>query len=239
MTDQPTARTAELRTRIADTLATADGWVWASGFDRAQSPSYQGYLRQADAVLTALPADRVAEAQHPAVVPCMRPTPHPAHSHSGFRKGVVVHGRCPGADVQPPAPAVTDQTTETFDRFETPDERRARWEDAAHHAGREVDRNTLAVYLTVADAEQATLSDHWARSVAAHDAEIRRLKGRIRELERPAVEAKRAETRASFVELIAAAQADRDFEGAFKVECDFREQEERWAIEDATEEPTP
>ncbi|MFC8985156.1 hypothetical protein [Streptomyces sp. NPDC057115] len=30
------------------------------------------------------------------VVPCMRPEPHPAHSHSGLRKGTAVHGRCPG-----------------------------------------------------------------------------------------------------------------------------------------------
>src|SRR5690606_12119210 len=30
------------------------------------------------------------------VVPCVRPEPHPAHSHSGLRKGTAVHGRCPG-----------------------------------------------------------------------------------------------------------------------------------------------
>jgi hypothetical protein len=62
VTDQPTTPAAELRTRIADTLATTDGWVWAQEFDRTKSPSYQGYLRQADAVLAVLPApaDRVA-----------------------------------------------------------------------------------------------------------------------------------------------------------------------------------
>ncbi|GGQ38379.1 hypothetical protein [Streptomyces mutabilis] len=38
-------------------------------------------------------------------VPCVRPEPHPAHSHSGLRKGVAVHGRCPGvpaAERKPP-----------------------------------------------------------------------------------------------------------------------------------------
>jgi hypothetical protein len=29
-------------------------------------------------------------------VPCVRPDRHPAHLHSGLRKGQVVHGRCPG-----------------------------------------------------------------------------------------------------------------------------------------------
>lgn len=47
-------RTA-FRTRIADALADADEWQWAPGFDKTRSPSYQGYLRQADAVLTVLP----------------------------------------------------------------------------------------------------------------------------------------------------------------------------------------
>ncbi|GGQ83558.1 hypothetical protein [Streptomyces flaveolus] len=42
---------------------------------------------------------RMADETQPAeTVPCMRSEPHPAHSHSGLRKGVVVHGRCPGGD---------------------------------------------------------------------------------------------------------------------------------------------
>jgi hypothetical protein len=36
-------------------------------------------------------------------------------------------------------------------------DRAARWEAAAHAAGREVDRNALAAYMAVADAEQAEL----------------------------------------------------------------------------------
>lgn len=39
----------------------------------------------------------------------------------------------------------------------TTDNRRARWEAAAHAAGREVDRNALRVFMAVADAEQADL----------------------------------------------------------------------------------
>lgn len=52
-----------LRDRIAYTLAAADGWTWATGFDPATSTVYQGYLKRADAVLAALPApaDRAAE----------------------------------------------------------------------------------------------------------------------------------------------------------------------------------
>ena len=50
-----------LRDRIADALAKADGWEWADGFDKTRSPSFQGYQRQADAVLAVLPAvDREA-----------------------------------------------------------------------------------------------------------------------------------------------------------------------------------
>lgn len=45
---------AALRDRIADALAEADGWVFAPGFKEG-SPTYQGFLRQADAVLAVLP----------------------------------------------------------------------------------------------------------------------------------------------------------------------------------------
>lgn len=53
MTDQP--QPADLRQGIADALADADGWVWAQGFDKTRSPSYQDYLRQADAMIAVLP----------------------------------------------------------------------------------------------------------------------------------------------------------------------------------------
>ncbi|MFD3516270.1 hypothetical protein [Streptomyces sp. NPDC058657] len=45
-----------LRARIAQTLADADGWQWAEGWDKTKSPSFQEYLRHADAVLAVLPA---------------------------------------------------------------------------------------------------------------------------------------------------------------------------------------
>jgi hypothetical protein len=51
----PTGQAA-LRDRIADALATADGWVFAPGFKEG-SPAYHGYLRQADAVLAVLLTD--------------------------------------------------------------------------------------------------------------------------------------------------------------------------------------
>ncbi|MFG2526161.1 hypothetical protein [Streptomyces sp. NPDC048527] len=127
---------------------------------------------------------------------------------------------------------------ETFDPFETAEERQARWEQAALAAGREVDRNALRVYLAVADTEQLKLAERWASSVASADAEIRRLKARIRELERPAVEAQRTEIRSSFAELIAQAEQDGDFQGAFDVQCCLREREEQWAAEGAAH-PAP
>lgn len=127
---------------------------------------------------------------------------------------------------------------ETFEQFETTEQRQARWEQAALAAGREVDRNALRAYLAVADAEQLKLADSWAQSVASSDAEIRRLKVRVRELERPAVEAKRAEIRDSFMQTMAQAREDRDYEGAFDLECQLREYEQRWAAEDATH-PAP
>jgi hypothetical protein len=50
------------------------------------------------------------ETQQPAVVPCVRPDTHPAHLHSGLRKGVAVHGRCPGVPAtQQPAVADTGE----------------------------------------------------------------------------------------------------------------------------------
>lgn len=52
----------------------------------------------------------------------------------------------------PDTTPTTDQQPET-----APADRRARWEAAAHAAGREVDCNTLGVYMAVADAEQAAL----------------------------------------------------------------------------------
>ncbi|MFJ4473199.1 hypothetical protein ACIP2X_37695 [Streptomyces sp. NPDC089424] len=121
----------------------------------------------------------------------------------------------------------------TFDQFETNEQRQTRWEDAALAAGREVDRNALRAYMVVADAEQKALADNWASTVASCDAEIRRLKGRVWELERPAVEAKRNEIRSSYSESMAMAREDRDYEGAFNLECQLREREEQWALEDA------
>lgn len=66
-------------------------------------------------------------------------------------------------------------------------------------------------------------------------AEVRRLRARVVELERPAVEARRDEIRQSYTDLIAAAEEASDYEGAFVVQCRLREREEQWATEDASE----
>jgi hypothetical protein len=51
----PAADQTPLRDRIAEALATAEGWRFADGF-KEQSPTWQGFLRQADAVMAVLPA---------------------------------------------------------------------------------------------------------------------------------------------------------------------------------------
>lgn len=78
----------DLRTRIADTLAKTDGWVWAPGFDKTGSPSYQGYLRQADAVLAVLPApaDRATVLREAATLLVDHASTLEAHSTSDYDK---------------------------------------------------------------------------------------------------------------------------------------------------------
>jgi hypothetical protein len=127
----------------------------------------------------------------------------------------------------------TTHTDGTLDQFETPEQRQHRWESAALAAGREIDRNALRAYMAVADAEQQALADSWAKTVAAHDAEVRRLKARVAELERPAVEAKRNEIRQSFTEIAAQCEQDRDYEAAANFQRRLEEREEQWAREDA------
>jgi hypothetical protein len=56
---------------------------------------------------------------------------------------------------------------------------------------------------------------------------------RIEELERPAVEAKRNEIRQSYTDLIAQAEQDRDWHGAFDIQCQLRKREEQWKAEGA------
>lgn len=89
--------------------------------------------------------------------------------------------------------------------------------------------------------ENTTDRHHFDAEFAAHARtdvptlldEVRRLRARIAELERPAVEAKRNEIRQSYADLVAAAEETKDFEGAFDVQCRLREREEQWAREDA------
>ncbi|NUP18338.1 MAG: hypothetical protein HOZ81_20095 [Streptomyces sp.] len=55
---------------------------------------------------------------------------------------------------------------------------------------------------------------------------------RVRELERPAVEAERNEIRQSYADLVAAAEGTKDYEGAFDFQCRLRDREEQWARDD-------
>jgi hypothetical protein len=67
-----------------------------------------------------------------------------------------------------------------------------------------------------------------ARLVAERD----ETRARVRELERPAVEAQRNKIRSSYSELIAQAEQDRDHEGAFDLGCQMEKREEQWRRED-------
>jgi hypothetical protein len=51
----PATDRAALRELAAEALAAAEGWQWATGYGKAQSPVYQHYLRRADVVLSVLP----------------------------------------------------------------------------------------------------------------------------------------------------------------------------------------
>ena len=91
----------------------------------------------------------------------------------------------------------------------------------------------LYEYATGLDAAWQAEADQLAGTdVPALLAEVRRLRAELAELKRPAVEAKRNEIRSSYAETIAQARDDRDYEGAFALECQLREREEQWRDED-------
>jgi hypothetical protein len=86
--------------------------------------------------------------------------------------------------------------------------------------------------------ERSTLPD-LRRTIQRHEDGKKRWRdraetaeARVRELERPAVEAKRNEIRSSYVEMTAQAEQDRDFEGAFDVRCQLEKREEQWRRKD-------
>lgn len=84
--------------------------------------------------------------------------------------------------------------------------------------------------FTTADWE---LMAHAREDLPALVADVKRLRARLWEHERPATEAERNALRQSFMELAAQAHEDRDYEGAFEVECRLRDREEQWKAEDA------
>lgn len=86
------------------------------------------------------------------------------------------------------------------------------------------DRNTLPELHRTIEHHKAG-KERWRKR--AEKAEVR-----VRELERPAVEAKRNEIRDSYSELISACEETKDHEGAFDVRCRLQEREEQWQRED-------
>lgn len=97
---------------------------------------------------------------------------------------------------------------------------------------------TIAVFGGSAqDQADADFIAHAPEDVDALLATVRHLTARVTELERPTVEAKRNEIRESYTGLAAQAREDRDYEGAFDVECRLRKREEQWAAEDAAAAP--
>jgi DNA repair exonuclease SbcCD ATPase subunit len=102
-------------------------------------------------------------------------------------------------------------------------------EDVLHTSGAKL-RSSVGVF---GDPAHADFVAHAREDVPAMAAEIRRLRAELAELKRPAVEAKRNEIRQSFTDLIAQCEQDRDYEGAFDVQCRLREREEQWKTEDA------
>ncbi|MFI2620449.1 hypothetical protein [Streptomyces sp. NPDC018584] len=98
-------------------------------------------------------------------------------------------------------------------------------------------RNSAEVASLIAQTVTETLVELGYAELAAVRAERDEARARVRELERPAIEAHRNEIRQSYTELAAAAHETRDYEGAFAVECQLREREEQWKRED--EETTP
>jgi hypothetical protein len=105
------------------------------------------------------------------------------------------------------------------------------------------DADTIVAPLTsevVADAWEPTQAsrngefiENARTDVETLIAEVRRLRGRLWELERPSTEAERNALRQSFMELAAQASEDHDHEGAFDLDCQLREREEQWKREDA------
>lgn len=107
-------------------------------------------------------------------------------------------------------------------------------ETFVRHAREDIDALLAEVRRLRAEREGQRAYEQRLREQHDRDvAELNRLRSRVAELERPAIEAKRNEIRDSYAELIATCQETKDYEGAFVVQCRLREREEQWATEDA------
>ncbi|WP_020135095.1 hypothetical protein [Streptomyces sp. 351MFTsu5.1] len=92
-----------------DEVARLSQWLWDNCAEDERSGLLADDPRRIAAVALRWPELRRVAADIPnttETVPCVRHDPHPAHLHSGLRKGVAVHGRCPGVPAAPPAGGV-------------------------------------------------------------------------------------------------------------------------------------
>lgn len=121
----------------------------------------QGHTATTSGLSTSL--NYIADAEHPDIAAFIA-TLHPGVGLALARWLDAEAGCLSGPDtVSPHALAAARLVLGTTDQQPTTADRRARWEAAAHAAGREVDRNALAVYMAVADAEQAELRAEFER----------------------------------------------------------------------------
>ena len=104
---QPTDQAA-LRDRIADVLASADGWKWVTDLDKARSSTYRSYQSRADAVLALLPAPELAASTAPlaAGFPLVKGN-CPACRRAGLFPGTGGYPTCSNADCPEPDAATT------------------------------------------------------------------------------------------------------------------------------------
>lgn len=100
-------------------------------------------------------------------------------------------------------------------------------------------RSELASYKEHLDFLERSTLPELRRTILHHEAGKKRWRdraekaeARVRELERPAVEKRRAEIRSSYVELISQAERDRDREGAAQVAQLLADAEAMWRRND-------
>ncbi|WP_075737501.1 hypothetical protein [Streptomyces acidiscabies] len=175
----PSADRSALRDRIADVLAEADGWVWATERDKARSSTYRGYQSRAEAVLAVLPepADRAAAV---ASCPGYEASPNPCRCpcygckhHCGAHNPEDIPAPADRAEWDAPCREAdrlrraSAETVERADRIEAEVQRLAADRAAvldeaadavARYTGNDVDANAKMLRRMAAEARQADRS---------------------------------------------------------------------------------